>query len=169
MDIITYALCKNLVKKASTGITKIESVFDEIAKEYYLVFILTDGKEIKVKIPMKLDAINMQTVDVLPISNISDTTIYLIKRGTLNPVYSQYMYIDKTWVKIGQSGEPIATKTEAGLVKPDNETLELKDEEGTIGVDEEYLSETINTAINNKLADKDTSLSEDDIENLDWD
>ena len=154
MDVVTYALCKKLISSSATGISSIT-----VTEDGDLLFTMADGKEILVDMPIKMDCINVEYIDTLPISNISSTTIYIqktnIKDGEGNFIYRQYMWVNETWKFIGVSGEPIATVESVGLVKPDGESI-LIDEEGTISVDIEHVHEVIDELIqdNEGLVDK---------------
>lgn len=153
--LVAYVLCKNLINKSSTGISKIETNEDGD-----LIFTMADGRVILVDMPIKMDCINVKFVTTLPISDISSTTIYVqktnVKDNEGNFIYRQYMWIDNAWKFIGVSGEPIATTENVGLVKPDGESI-LIDEEGTISVDVEYVHEAIEEIIQESdgIVDKD--------------
>ena len=141
MDIITYALCKNLIKKSSTGISKIE-----VDENGDLIFTMADGQFIKVDMPIKMDCVDIKFVNSLPISDILPTTVYVVKTALTdeegNSIYRQYMWVDESWKYIGVSGQPIATNEHVGLVKPDGESI-IVDEEGTISVDPEFILDTM--------------------------
>jgi len=47
-----------------------------------------------------IDTLTMEVVSALPVSDISTTTIYLLKQSGSN-VYDEYVYISDAWVKIG--------------------------------------------------------------------
>lgn len=47
-----------------------------------------------------IDTLTMEVVSTLPVSDISTTTIYLLKQSGSN-VYDEYVYISDAWVKIG--------------------------------------------------------------------
>ena len=47
-----------------------------------------------------IDTLTMEVVSSLPVSDISTTTIYLLKQSGSN-VYDEYVYINNAWVKIG--------------------------------------------------------------------
>ncbi len=47
-----------------------------------------------------INTLTMEVVNALPVSDISSTTIYLLKQSGVN-VYDEYVYINNAWVKIG--------------------------------------------------------------------
>lgn len=50
----------------------------------------------------KIPKFDIQVVDVLPSSNISKTTVYLVPSGDeTDNIYTEYIYVSKAWEKLG--------------------------------------------------------------------
>lgn len=82
-----------------------------------------------------IESMTMEVVNALPSSDISTTTIYLLKQSGSNN-YDQYVYINNEWVKIGTTAIDLS-----GYVTSSQLTLAISD----------FLTET---EINLLLADK---------------
>lgn len=123
----------------------------------YLPHMYRDGKWID----FGGDGIKFKMVASLPLSNISSTTIYLLRRPGSEEIYYQYIFNNGQWILIGTSGIPIATTTTLGLVKPDGTSITI-DGDGTLSVVKTYIDSTINEY----LDDKDNDLEESDIDGL---
>ena len=95
-----------------------------------------------------VSAIHLEIVSELPTTNISATTIYLVKIGDTNN-YTQHIYTNNEWANIGSTSIElenyytkteingllgnldVATPTTTGVVKPDNTTITV-DIDGTL-------------------------------------
>lgn len=143
MDLVTYALCKKLVKTASTGIKNI--TYDELTDE--LIFTMADGSTIKVTIHIKEDCASFKFVSSLPpIEEAVENTVYLVPENNL--IY-QYMVKNNLYVLIGKSGIEKATAEKAGIVQPDNTSIIVND--GVISVSKTYLDESIEDQIDDSI------------------
>ena len=164
MDIITYALCKKLISKNTTGIEKIE--LDTNTND--IIFTLGGGTQFRIHLPIKTDCINIKFVDnINNLTDISDTTIYIQPTSYYDdnnePIYEMFMHTPNMWRKIGQSGCPLATTTTVGLVKPDGKTIMI-DNEGTISVNTNSKQEVVTSIVNN--LQEDYTVDDDDITKL---
>lgn len=147
MDIVTYCLCKKLIKSSATGIKSVS-----IDEDYNLIFTMGDGSIYKVPLPIKPDCINFEIVSRLPISDISETTVYLVpqKFTENNEAYYQYMFVDGKWQKIGISGMPYADETIAGIVKVDGKSIKAT-VDGVISVDKDYVVSIVEETMENSI------------------
>ena len=156
LSVVTYALCKKLISESATGIKSIS--VDEYGD---LVFVLGDGSTITVDMPIKVDAIDIKYITDFPISDISPTTIYCKKTALIddegNDIYTQWMYVDNAWRLIGKSGVPLASTTQAGLVKLDGVSL-ITNNEGKTEVSTNFIEDQIDRQIGN--------ISNSDVDNL---
>lgn len=147
LSVVTYALCKKLISESTTGIKSI--TVDEHGD---LVFTLGDGSTIVVDMPIKVDAIDIQYIDDFPISNISTTTIYCKKTSLVddvgNDIYTQWMYINNSWRLIGKSGTPLASTSQAGLIKLDGVSL-ITNDQGETEVSTDFIEDQIGNQIGN--------------------
>ena len=66
---------------------------------YYTVHDVYNKSEVRALI-VAVETLTMEVVSSLPVSDISTTTIYLLKPTGSN-VYDEYVYINDAWVKIG--------------------------------------------------------------------
>lgn len=98
MDIVTYALLKKRIDSSSSGIKDITTKKDA-DDTTNLIFTMNDGSKIKVPTPMKEDCVDIEVVSALPTTNISDTTMYIIKDTDGDLI--QYLHVGNEWVPIG--------------------------------------------------------------------
>lgn len=96
---------------------------------YYLKSETYNKQEIDNKISA-IPKFDIEVIDSLPTSNISESTVYLVKSGEeSNNLYTEYIYADGVWEKLGEQKLDIsqfATKDELGKVETQFNTALVK-------------------------------------------